>query len=160
MASLKRLTGPMLGLSLCLLSPAISRGNFIYSFVGTVPSGTLGYPSTYSWSADVGSSLLTTGTGPTHQYLITSFVSQSITGALVNNGCTEVAYAYIYNPAAINPTVSPGIQTNFVNCIGLNGISTPQSPSGAGFVAPGLYSFGYGTLTISQTPEPKSACLR
>jgi hypothetical protein len=102
-----RLSTVILGLSLILLMPAVSRADDIYTFNANFPAGSPDGLSTFSWSFDVPSLLTTTMT-------ITSLSSESVTGVLSDFGVCTISSAEI-----TDPSTEFDVQTNFtgLGCI-------------------------------------------
>jgi len=139
-----RLTIAIVGLSLFLLMPALSRADDIYTF-----NFTSGVSSeVISWSLDVPSLLTTTTTISS-----ASLLSESLTGAPA--GCT------ISSVEIVNPSTEYDVQTNLTSTCGTPSFADTATP----ITSLGTYGFSNpvngntNTLTVTSTPEPSSLLL-
>ena len=140
-----KLAKVVLGLTLFLLLPALSRADALYTYSLNLPSSfpSLG-PSTVSWTLDEASILTSNITIPA-----SALQSDSVGGVLASNGCS------ISSVAIFSPTTAGAITTFFSGC-GTPGLLTIFSGP---ITTNGAFTATDATLGITSTPEPGNFAL-
>jgi hypothetical protein len=148
-----RLWAVILGLSLCLLMPALARADAVYTYSLSVPASCAPEypticPSTVDWSFEVPSILPSDTTIPA-----SSLLSESVGGEFGSQGCMITSVEII-------PTAPVDINTFFTGADCANPeFSSPAFPAGTEFNSYTTYTAVESTLEITNTPEPSSLTL-
>jgi hypothetical protein len=140
-----KLVKVVLGLTLFLLLPTLSRADALYTYSLNLPSSfpSLG-PSSVNWTLDEPSILTSSITIPA-----SSLRTDSVGGVLASNGCS------ISSVAIFSPTTAGAITTFFSGC-STPGLLTIFSGPITTF---GAFTATDATLGITSTPEPGNLVL-